>query len=55
MKFTSNDDATTEVNITEKSYENTPEGIKKTMQQTQGWTDFLCSLKVCMQNVLFCF
>ncbi|WP_272150318.1 SRPBCC domain-containing protein [Tenacibaculum aiptasiae] len=45
MKFTSNDDATTEVNITEKSYENTPEGIKKTMQQTQGWTDFLCSLK----------
>ena len=35
----------TEIVITEKSYENTTEGIKKVMQQTQGWTDFICSLK----------
>ena len=35
----------TEVIITESSYNNDKEGIQKVMQQTQGWTDFLCSLK----------
>ena len=35
----------TELLITEKSYNNDDEGIKRVMQQTQGWTDFLCSLK----------
>lgn len=45
MIFIGNDNGTTEVNIKERSYENSKEGIKKVMQQTQGWTDFLCSLK----------
>lgn len=31
--------------ITEKSFNKDDEGIKKVMQQTQGWTDFSCSLK----------
>ena len=35
----------TEVTITEQSFNKDAEGIKKAMQQTQGWTDFLCSLK----------
>ena len=35
----------TELIITEKSYNKDEEGIKKVMQQTQGWTDFSCSLK----------
>jgi uncharacterized protein YndB with AHSA1/START domain len=39
------DDYASEVEITESSYQNNIEGIKKVMQQTQGWTDFLCSLK----------
>ena len=45
MLFASVDDYITEVEITESSYQNNIEGIKKVMQQTQGWTDFLCSLK----------
>lgn len=45
MEFSSKEEDITEVNIIEKNYENNEEGIKKVMQQTQGWTDFLCSLK----------
>ncbi len=36
---------TTKIKIVESSYPTTPEGIQKVMQQTQGWTDFSCSLK----------
>ncbi|CAM1372365.1 SRPBCC domain-containing protein [Tenacibaculum xiamenense] len=35
----------TSIKIEEKQYEKTDEGITKVMQQTQGWTDFICSLK----------
>ena len=45
IQFSSQDDEIIEVNITESSYENNEEGIQKVMQQTQGWTDFICSLK----------
>ncbi len=45
MLFSNKDNGITEVNITESSYENNEEGIKRVMQQTQGWTDFICSLK----------
>ncbi len=45
MEFNSQSDNITEVSIKERSYDNNEEGIKKVMQQTQGWTDFICSLK----------
>lgn len=45
MVFNTLETNKTEVIITEQSYNNDEEGIKKVMQQTQGWTDFLCSLK----------
>jgi uncharacterized protein YndB with AHSA1/START domain len=44
MYFTAKEDST-KIRITEGLFENSEEGIKKTMQQTQGWTDFICSLK----------
>jgi len=45
MSFSSEGENKTKVVITEDSFESDDEGIKKVMQQTQGWTDFLCSLK----------
>ena len=35
----------TEVKITEVGWELTEEGVARALQQTQGWTDFICSLK----------
>ncbi|TVZ25337.1 uncharacterized protein YndB with AHSA1/START domain [Gillisia sp. Hel_I_86] len=35
----------TKLVITEDSFETNKEGIAKALQQTQGWTDFICSLK----------
>ncbi len=35
----------TKVEITEKEFEATEDGIQKIMQQTQGWTNFICSMK----------
>ncbi len=35
----------THIKITESSYELTQDEVAKAMQQTQGWTDFICSLK----------
>ncbi|RMA58531.1 SRPBCC domain-containing protein [Ulvibacter antarcticus] len=35
----------TTIDITEKPYQTKEEEIKKALQQTQGWTDFICSLK----------
>ncbi len=42
-----NEEATdkTKVTITEKSFLFTESGVQKALGQTQGWTDFLCSLK----------
>jgi len=45
MLFKELESSSTEIRITESSYQNNDEGIKKVMQQTQGWTDFICSLK----------
>lgn len=39
------DENNTKINITESAFEFTPEGVKKALGQTQGWTDFVCSLK----------
>ena len=38
-------DKQTNIEITESSFEFTQEGIKKALGQTQGWTDFICSMK----------
>lgn len=35
----------TNVEITEYSFDFSKEGVKKALGQTQGWTDFICSLK----------
>ena len=35
----------TKITITEDSFEANEDGIEKALQQTQGWTDFICSLK----------
>ena len=35
----------TNITITEDSFKSNEEGITKALQQTQGWTDFICSLK----------
>jgi uncharacterized protein YndB with AHSA1/START domain len=35
----------TKITITEDSFEDNKDGITKALQQTQGWTDFICSLK----------
>lgn len=38
-------ESSTEIRITESEFGNTPAEITKIKQQTQGWTDFVCSLK----------
>ena len=43
--FSSEEKNKTKIEITEDSFEASEDGIKKAMQQTQGWTDFICSLK----------
>jgi uncharacterized protein YndB with AHSA1/START domain len=43
IKLSNVEDQKTKINITEESY--TLEEIKTMMGQTQGWTDFSCSLK----------
>ena len=35
----------TEIHITEGSFEKDEDQIQKMLQQNQGWTDFICSLK----------
>ena len=35
----------TSIEITEKSFAFDEAGVKRALQQTQGWTDFICSLK----------
>ena len=45
MWFSSKGISTTHVSITERSFPANEKGIKQALQQTQGWTDFLCSLK----------
>ncbi len=39
------DNQTTEIQITEQPFENHIDDIKRVIQQTQGWTDFICCLK----------
>lgn len=38
-------DKKTNIRITETGFELTTEGVEKAMGQTQGWTDFICSMK----------
>ena len=45
MLFSENESSSTGIEIMEGPYKKDDEGIKKVMQQTQGWTDFICSLK----------
>ena len=43
--FSEENKGKTNIEITEDSFEENVEGIKRAMGQTQGWTDFICSLK----------
>jgi uncharacterized protein YndB with AHSA1/START domain len=45
LLFTSIDENSTSVTITEKSFPFDRQGVSQALQQTQGWTDFICSLK----------
>jgi uncharacterized protein YndB with AHSA1/START domain len=45
ISFKSENDNQTNIEITESSFELTIEGVQKALGQTQGWTDFICSLK----------
>jgi len=45
MLFFLQDKNKTKMEIREDLFEENEEGIAKAMQQTQGWTDFICSLK----------
>ena len=45
MSFSSEGENKTKLVITEDSFEANEKGIAKALQQTQGWTDFTCSLK----------
>jgi uncharacterized protein YndB with AHSA1/START domain len=45
INFTVIDPDSCSVTITEKSFPFDPAGISKALQQTQGWTDFICSKK----------
>ncbi|PKA83728.1 uncharacterized protein YndB with AHSA1/START domain [Ulvibacter sp. MAR_2010_11] len=45
LSFHSETTSKTTLEITERTFEFSEEGVAKAMQQTQGWTDFICSLK----------
>ncbi len=45
INFSEENKGKTNIEITEDSFEENEEGIKRAMGQTQGWTDFICSLK----------
>ncbi len=45
IEFNRKDNDATVVVITEKSFPFDKAGVAKALQQTQGWTDFICSLK----------
>ncbi|MEO9532302.1 MAG: SRPBCC domain-containing protein [Crocinitomicaceae bacterium] len=45
IKLTSESDEKTKITITEFNFEPAAERIKEIAEQTQGWTDFCCSLK----------
>ena len=45
IQFKKLDDHQVEIAITEGPFDNSETGIQRLLQQTQGWTDFICSLK----------
>jgi uncharacterized protein YndB with AHSA1/START domain len=45
IHFTAIDPDSTSVTITEESFPFDHAGVAKALQQTQGWTDFICSMK----------
>jgi uncharacterized protein YndB with AHSA1/START domain len=45
INFTAIDLVSSSVTITEKSFPFDTAGISKALQLTQGWTDFICSMK----------
>jgi uncharacterized protein YndB with AHSA1/START domain len=45
MVLTAIDSKSTSITITEKSFIFDKAGVSKALQQTQGWTDFICSMK----------
>jgi uncharacterized protein YndB with AHSA1/START domain len=45
MVFKAIDSNSTSITITEKSFPFDETGVSKALQQTQGWTDFICSMK----------
>lgn len=45
ISLESENDNQTNIEITETPFELSKKGVQKAMGQTQGWTDFICSLK----------
>jgi uncharacterized protein YndB with AHSA1/START domain len=49
------DDATsTVVKVTESAWPNDDDGVARALEQTAGWTDFLCSLKAYVVHASTC-
>ena len=49
MRFEQVNEGQCKLEITEDPFENTKDDLQKVMQQTIGWTDFICSLKAWLQ------
>jgi uncharacterized protein YndB with AHSA1/START domain len=45
IALTAIDPDSTSITITEKAFPFDQTGVSKALQQTQGWTDFICSMK----------
>jgi len=45
IRLTAIDEQTTSIEITEDGWLMEAAGVKKALGQTQGWTDFICSMK----------
>lgn len=50
IRLEGRDDATTLVSINETGFPLDEAGVRQALQQTQGWTDFLCSMKAFLQH-----
>ena len=50
MTFTEHGPDRTQVDVTESGFALTAAGVRRALQQTAGWTDFLCCLKAYLQH-----
>ncbi|GJQ63933.1 MAG: ATPase [Melioribacteraceae bacterium] len=52
IMLTAKKDNLTEIKIIESDFEYTEKEVKMAMRQTQGWTDFICSMKAYLYSGL---